>query len=549
MYRTSAETGSQGLNTTCSGIDMRLGTRCSGAEGHAAADGVDGRWTPLGTSGGQGVGNRIERPFDMSRWGVARPAAIRSAAGGHTRQPRWPQERPELARDGQLGRFRPVFQPNASPGWRMTRQQRWARSAFWLTELAGLARHPPPTAHGPPTAHRPQQRSRPAGAATRWLRLVCAGSEYALSQLSRPAGRLGQANRGTAERSRVGTGRPIGPDRPTVTTVRAEKRARRPAASHPKCGRASVFGAAAPVDLTGRPSPFGSPANPGAAWREAYPWRRSSQPPLRPQLRRSAPRQLRRSRPVVAAVLSRSGRTRPGWACPSAQPPAPTEVSRKPRWAHAGAQQTCPPRRRRHPPTPPHAAARHPAIPDADHPARSRHRHAEPRRSAARAQPRARPDPTPSGRHPAPRPYIPPGIDMSVYSGNVNFTKVASAGHQVRLQQGVAGHQSRRPDLRGASRAKPWPPAWPTGRTTSSTTAWTARLQADFFVDTVLASGGFDAMLPPVLDVECFSSSVSPDPPFAAAQISGLRRRGLRADRPDDRHLHLPAHVAAGRRQ
>lgn len=128
------------------------------------------------------------------------------------------------------------------------------------------------------------------------------------------------------------------------------------------------------------------------------------------------------------------------------------------------------------------------------------------------------PIPTPS---PTPSPYVPPGIDVSKWDGSVAFDKLARAGIKFgysKATQGLTIVDSTFQEHNSAGLAA--------GLSMGAYHFFDYRAdgvpQADFFVDTVLAHGGFDDMLPPVIDVECFNSFGVSDPPYAAAQIKAF---------------------------
>jgi lysozyme len=133
-------------------------------------------------------------------------------------------------------------------------------------------------------------------------------------------------------------------------------------------------------------------------------------------------------------------------------------------------------------------------------------------------EPTPSPIPTPT---PTPSPYKPPGIDISKWDGSVPFDKVARGGIKFGFSKATQGLT-----IQDATFAEHNAEGLAAGLAMGAYHFFDYRLdgaaQADFFVDTVLANGGFDGMLPPVIDVECYNAFGVSDPPYATAQIQAF---------------------------
>jgi len=117
-----------------------------------------------------------------------------------------------------------------------------------------------------------------------------------------------------------------------------------------------------------------------------------------------------------------------------------------------------------------------------------------------------------------PTPYVPPGVDLSHWNGSVDFQALGAAQIKFaysKATQGFTFHDWAYYDhvVQGAAAGMLM------GAYHFFDYTRDGLIQADNFVDFVSANGGFNAMLPPVVDVECLVSMGASDQPYAAQQL------------------------------
>lgn len=122
---------------------------------------------------------------------------------------------------------------------------------------------------------------------------------------------------------------------------------------------------------------------------------------------------------------------------------------------------------------------------------------------------------------PTPTPYRPPGVDLSHWNAGVSFSALKAAGIAfafAKASQGTTMVDTDYPRyLAGASREGLYFGPYHFFDYTRDGLA-----QAEHFIATVEANGGFDGLLPPVVDVECLPGLDSPPRAYARGQLRAL---------------------------